>query len=205
MSYLMAAIYDRMMSRAEGSFLRPWRHDLISHAYGKVLEIGAGTGANHPYYSSEVRQIVGTDPDPHMLAKLSKRPWPMAGVKTEWIEASVEDLPFESGSFDTVVATFVLCSVHDVMRALTEIRRMLRPGGRYLFLEHVAASEGSLLLRLQRGIEPMYRRISGNCHLTRQPHHQLESAGFVVNECTTDLIPIGGLIKDTVRGIATAC
>jgi ubiquinone/menaquinone biosynthesis C-methylase UbiE len=124
---ILAATYDRMSRKSEEAGLRALRQSLIADAAGRVLEIGAGTGANLPHYNSSIDSLVLTDPEPPMLRRLQRTvrdQMPLAQV----LRAPAEDLPFEDDSFDTVVSTLVLCSVGDVDQALAEVRRVLRAG-----------------------------------------------------------------------------
>lgn len=202
-SRLFAAIYDPFMRTAENACLRDWRAELLERARGEVLEIGAGTGANLPFYTSEVDRLVLTEPDDHMRARLQMRlPAARAG-RVEALPAPVDALPFGDASFDAVVSTLVLCSVPDVSRALAEIRRVLRPGGRLLFLEHVAADDRPERLAWQRRLEPLWSRISGNCHVTRRTAEAIRDAGFTIEsvkrESVRKALPI---MRPSVRGAA---
>src|SRR5262249_55913983 len=130
-----ALTYDRFLRKTEEAGLHMLRQDLLADASGSVLEIGSGTGANLPIYNGNVEQLVLTEPEPAMLKRLqrtARRHAPHAKV----LRAPAEDLPFDDGTFDTVVSTLVLCGVDDQARALREAHRVLRPGGRLLFLEH---------------------------------------------------------------------
>lgn len=203
MSRLFAVIYDPFMRGAEDACLAEWRAEILKDAAGDTLEIGAGTGANAPYYPRDVGRLVLTEPDPDMLARL-KRKAALAGVpRVEATAAAADALPFEDASFDTVVSTLVLCSVPDVARALTEVRRVLRPGGRLLFLEHVAADDRPARLRWQRRLEPVWKRISGNCHLTRRTGEAMRLAGFVIEHETRESVRKAlPIMRPSIRGLA---
>jgi ubiquinone/menaquinone biosynthesis C-methylase UbiE len=204
MSRLMSLIYDRFMRASERACLEAWRTELLADLSGSILEIGAGTGANVPRYPSGVTRLVLIDDDPHMLAKLERR---VADVRRdteiEIREASAVSLPFADGSFDAVVSTLVLCSVPDPDAVLREIRRVLRPAGAFVYLEHVADEEGTSRFGWQRRVEPVWKRIAGNCHLTRRTGEAIRRAGFVVEderrESMRKALPI---VRPTVRGIA---
>jgi len=203
MSWLFATIYDPFMRGAEEACLAQWRTDLLAHAEGDVLEVGAGTGANLPLYPSGIRSLQLTEPDADMLTRLRRRMRvaPMRQVQAR--EAAVDALPFEEASFDTVVSTLVLCSVPDVSRALAEVRRVLRPGGRLLFLEHVAAEDRPARLVWQRRLEPIWTRISGNCHLTRRTGELIRQAGFAVEQETRESVRKAlPIVRPSIRGVA---
>jgi len=173
---LFAALYDRMGRAAERDWLGERRAALLSGAWGEVLEIGGGTGANLPHYRG-VGRVTIAEPDPFMRAKL----WPKlenARIAVEVSDAGAEALPFEDDSFDTVVSTLVLCTVPDQGIALWEIRRVLCPGGRLLFIEHVRG-EGRIA-RWQDRVEPLWRRLGAGCHPNRDTVASIEAAGFYV-------------------------
>lgn len=170
---IFAALYDRMSQGAERRLLGPIRRELLRDLQGEVLEIGAGTGANLPHYSPGVR-VVAAEPDPFMLRRGRERP---SSLPVEWVQASAESLPFPDGRFDAAVATLVLCSVNDPVQALTELRRVLRPGGRLRFLEHVA-SETPGWRRFQKALTPLWKRLAAGCHLDRDTLAFMAEAGF---------------------------
>src|SRR5689334_6732321 len=136
MSLLSAAFYDRFMRGSEEACLAQWRAELLAGLSGAVLEIGAGTGATLPAYPPAVTRLVLAEPDPHMRRKLAAK----AAGRAEVSDASAESLPFPAESFDAVVCSLVLCSVDNQLAALERIRRVLKPGGRLVFLEHVVAA-----------------------------------------------------------------
>jgi ubiquinone/menaquinone biosynthesis C-methylase UbiE len=205
MSRLMSLIYDRFMCAAERACLEGWRTELLADLSGSILEIGAGTGANVARYPQAVKRLVLIDDDRHMLAKLERRVLGRRGSETkiEIREASAASLPFPDASFDAVVSTLVLCSVPDADAVLGEIRRVLRPNGTLVYLEHVADEEGTSRLAWQRRVEPVWRRLAGNCHLTRRTGEAIRRAGFVVDderrESMRKALPI---VRPTVRGTA---
>jgi ubiquinone/menaquinone biosynthesis C-methylase UbiE len=203
MSRLFAAIYDPFMRSAERACLAAWRAALLEGATGDVLEIGAGTGANLPYYPPAVTQLRLTEPDRDMLARLRRRVEVAPVRQVDAQSAAVDALPFDDASFDTVVSTLVLCSVPDVTTALAEIRRVLRPGGRLLFLEHVAADDRPTRLAWQRRLEPLWMRVSGNCHLTRRTGESIRAAGFVVESETRESVRKAlPIMRPSIRGVA---
>src|SRR5436853_5722123 len=140
---VFAAMYDRMSRKTEEAGLRALREGLLADASGRVLEIGGGTGANLPHYADDLESLVLTEPEPAMLRRLQKKAREEAPL-AKILRAPAEDLPFEDDSFDTVVSTLVLCGVDDQVRSLREIKRVLRPGGRLLFLEHVRSDDAAM-------------------------------------------------------------
>jgi ubiquinone/menaquinone biosynthesis C-methylase UbiE len=203
---LMAMVYDRMMAGVEEAGLSRWRAELLGEASGTTLELGAGTGRNLAFYPDEVTRLVLAEPDQAMRTRLRRavvstdRP-----LSPEVIDAPAEALPFEDASFDTVVATLVLCSVHDPERALGEVRRVLRRGGRFLFIEHVAAEDRPPRLRWQRRVEPVWRAVAGNCHLTRRTEAAIAAAGLTVERVErASMRKAPSFVRPTIRGTARA-
>ena len=180
-----AATYDRMSRKNEELGLRALRQDLIAQAGGRVLEIGGGTGANLPFYNGEVETLVVTEPEPAMLKRLQRKAREQAPL-AKVVRAAVEDLPFEDDSFDTVVSTLVLCGV-DQERALREIRRVLRPGGRLLFLEHVR-SDDAAFAHFQDRINWLNRFMVG-CDCNRATLNTIEAASFTVSRVEQTAMP----------------
>ena len=200
MSFFLATIYDRFMAKAERAALGEWRHALVAPLAGEVLEVGAGTGANLPHYSPAVTKLVLAEPDGYMRRRLVVRARERGA---EVIDAPCEKLPFADASFDAVVSTLVLCSVGSLEGALAEIRRVLRPGGKLVFIEHVAAWDRPDRLKWQRRLEPFWKRFAGNCHLTRTTAEAIERAGFrldaVTRESVRKALP---WVRPSVRGVA---
>ena len=149
MSRLFALTYDRSMARMEKAGFRELRERSIGQAKGDVLEIGGGTGSNLTYYGPAVSSLTVTEPEEPMLKRLEKKVREQ-GSAAKVVRAPAEKLPFEDDSFDTVVSTLVLCGVDDQRQALGEIRRVLRPGGRLLFIEHVRSDDPKLAKKQDR-------------------------------------------------------
>jgi ubiquinone/menaquinone biosynthesis C-methylase UbiE len=203
MGRLIAAIYDPMMRGTEDACLKQWRADLLRGLSGSVLEIGAGTGLNLPYYPKSVTRLVLSEPDPFMRRKLEEKVRAAHREGVEIVDASLERLPMPDASFHAVVGTLVLCSVPRVDAALAEIRRVLKPGGRFVFLEHVAAEGLPRRLRWQRIVEPFWKRVSGNCHLTRRTESAIIESGFTVGEVKRESMrKAWPLVRRTIRGVA---
>jgi SAM-dependent methyltransferase len=171
---VFAALYDRRGGSMERRWMGWRRARLLGGARGAVLEIGGGTGANLPHYG-DVDRVTVVEPDPFMRRRLLTKSR-AARVPVEVSAAGAEALPFPDGCFDTVVSTLVLCTVPDQDLALGEIRRVLRPDGRLLFIEHVRAS-GSMA-RWQDRIESLWRRLLAGCHPNRDTVAAIGRAGF---------------------------
>jgi ubiquinone/menaquinone biosynthesis C-methylase UbiE len=168
---------------------RKLRHEVLAPATGRVLEIGFGTGINLPHYPQGTRRIVGVDSNPGM-ARLARRRADASHIEVEHHQLSAEALPFDAGSFDTVVSTFTLCSIPDLQRALAEVRRVLKPGGEFLYLEH-GLSPDEAVARWQRRINPMWKTVGDGCHLDRDPTAELGRAGFVIDRVRNFYLPHG--------------
>lgn len=204
MPRLMAAAYDRFTAATEAAGMADWRGELLAGLSGDVLEIGAGTGHNLRWYPASVRRLVLTEPDPHMRARLEARSGEASGpALVEVRPDGAEDLEFDDDSFDAVVSTLVLCSVPDPAVTLAEVGRVLRPGGQLVYLEHVAATDRPGTLRWQRRLEPLWRRMAGNCHLARSTGQAIVAAGFeVVDERRAPMPKAPPILRATVRGTA---
>jgi ubiquinone/menaquinone biosynthesis C-methylase UbiE len=199
-SRLFAAVYDPLMKASEDACLNGWRSELLSPLAGNVLEVGPGTGANLAHYTRGVTCLNLAEPDAAMRARLARR---ACVAPTTVLDASTEELPFAAGSFDAVVCTLVLCSARDPRAALAEIRRVLKPAGRLAFIEHVASDANSRRFRWQRRVEPLWKRLMGNCHLTRQTEETIRQAGFLLGDVRREsmrkAVPV---VRPTIRGIA---
>ena len=178
MSWLLTRFYDRLMQESELACLAQWRSELLASVEGNIVEIGAGTGANLTHYSSGVRRLFLCEPDVHMRQRLASRVESLPHLRCELLSTSASSLPLADAVCDAAVSTLVLCSVEDPASALGELWRVLRPGGSLLFIEHVQAPRGSPRRRWQNRIEPVWKRLAGNCHLTRDTASAIEAAGF---------------------------
>jgi ubiquinone/menaquinone biosynthesis C-methylase UbiE len=203
MGRLTAALYDRFTQGSEHACLRQWRADLLRNLSGEVLEVGAGTGLNLPFYPPALTRLVLSEPDPHMRRELAKKVRAENAERLEVLDASLDDLRLPAEAFDAVVGTLVLCSVPRLEHALAEIRRVLKPRGRFVFLEHVAAEDRPRRLRWQRRVEPVWTRLSGGCHLTRRTADAIVAAGFAVAEIQRESMrKAWPLVRPTIRGVA---
>ena len=207
MSRFMAALYDPFMRKTEVACLRAWREALLSDLAGDVVEVGAGTGANLSHYPSTLRSLTLCEPDPAMRARLSialetqRSSAPDRAVTV--IDAPAERLPLASESVDAVVCTLVLCSVRDPRAALDEMRRVLHPGGKLHFIEHVAARDNPARLRWQHRVEPLWRVVADGCHVTRDTAKTIREAGFeVADERSESMRQALPWVRPSVRGVA---
>ena len=165
------------------------RRRIIPEAEGRVVEIGLGSGHNLPYYDADkVKAVIGVDPSGAILAKAAKRA-AKVGFPVEMATLEGEHLPFEPDFADTVVVTYSLCTIPDPAQALSEMRRVLRPGGRLLFAEHGAAPD-AVVKRWQERLDRLFwPKISGGCHLARRPDQLIEAAGFDFEEIERAYLP----------------
>ena len=204
MGRLMAAFYDRLMQGSEEACLQDWRAELLRDLRGDVLEIGAGTGASVPLYSAAVTRLILAEPDRHMRQRLASKCGHNDG-RVVISGSGAEALELPDASVDAVVSSLVLCSVTDLQLAIAEVRRVLRPGGRFVFLEHVAAHDRPDRLRWQRRVEPVWKRVFGNCHLTRHTEQALIDAGFTLPDITRESMrKANPLVRASIRGVAIA-
>ena len=198
---IFAAFFDRMSRSAEKRGLGDLRPEVLAKAEGMVVEIGAGTGLNFAHYPATVNEVVATEPDPHML-KRAREAANTASVPLRIERAPADELPVEDGTVDTVVATLVFCTIPDPAAALAEIRRVLKPGGAMLFLEHVRATEPGLA-RWQDRIQPVWSFFGAGCHPNRDTTAAFERAGFVIEEIVRfDFSPNLVVDRPHMKGIA---
>jgi len=201
-SRFFASTYDRFSKGMEDAGLAEMRRNLIEGASGDVLEIGGGTGSNLSYYGAGVESLTVTEPERPMLKRLERKVREQNSHATI-LRAPAEDLPFEDASFDTVVSTLVLCGVDDQPRAVRELRRVLRPGGRLIFIEHVR-SDDSQTAKMQDRMNPLNRLVVC-CDCNRPTLDTVRSAGFDVTELEqTELPKAPPFGRPLIIGTATA-
>jgi ubiquinone/menaquinone biosynthesis C-methylase UbiE len=199
---LFAATYDRMTAATEQADLRDRRRDLLAQAYGSVMEIGGGTGANLPYYGEAVTSLTVTEPEEPMARRLERHAEEQ-DRPIELVRTPAEKLPFENESFDFVVSTLVLCGVADQPRALAEARRVLKPDGRLLFIEHVRSQEAGLA-RWQDRLNWLNQLVV-NCDCNRPTLDGIQAAGFSVSTVTHgELSKAPPFARPLIVGAATA-
>ena len=164
------------------------RQKLVPLARGRVLEVGVGSGLNLPYYDpGEVTDVVALDPSPQVI-RMAVRSAATASFDVTLVTAGSEDLPLDSGSFDTVLLTYTLCTIPDHESALREMARVLKPGGRLLFCEHGVAPDAGVR-RWQNRLDPLWRHLGGGCHLNRDIPSLIRLGGFDIEGLETMYIP----------------
>ena len=200
-SRFFALTFDRFMAAGEKAGLASTRARLLADATGVVLEVGAGTGLNLTHYPRSVSTLTLAEPDSAMLRRLervvARVPMPVTVLR-----APAEDLPYDDNTFDTVVSTLVLCGVDDQPRAVREIRRVLKPGGQLLFIEHVRSDDDHLARRQDR--LNWFNRLTTNCDCNRPTLRTLEDGGFVVDHLRLgDLPKSPSFVRPMIVGRAT--
>jgi ubiquinone/menaquinone biosynthesis C-methylase UbiE len=188
MSFYQDRILPHLINLSmRNSDLVPYRKRIIAAAEGRVLEVGIGSGLNLPLYGSGVREIIGLEPSPKLVA-MAKRAARESSSPVTFIEGSAEAIPLERHDIDTVVTTWTLCTIPEAMQALAEMRRVLKPGGQLLFVEHGLASEQNVR-RWQDWLTPLWKRIGGGCHLNRPIRSLIENAGFEITALENSYLP----------------
>jgi len=167
--------------------LVPYRERVIAAAEGRVLEIGIGSGLNLPFYGAPVREVLGLDPAPGLIA-MAQRVSRAVSIPVSFFEGSAEAIPLDDHSIDSIVTTWTLCTIPQVVAALEEMRRVLRPGGQLLFVEHGLAPDEDVR-RWQDRLTPAWKCISGGCHLNRPIRTLIENAGFRCELVETGYMP----------------
>ena len=196
--YMLPRVIDLAMRNAETARLRAaW----IPHARGEVLEVGIGSGLNLAFYSAAVERVYGVDPSIE-LGRLAHKRAAAASTKVEFLSQSAEQpLPLRNASIDTVVLTWTLCSIPNAPAALQEMKRVLKPSGRLLFLEHGRAPDPAVAVWQDR-MTPYWKRIAGGCHLNRKIDALLTESGFLITELNTCYLPGPRPMTYTYQGFA---
>jgi ubiquinone/menaquinone biosynthesis C-methylase UbiE len=189
----------RLNQRYE-QFVAPYKQRLFAELRGTVVEIGPGTGVNLRYLNREGVRWIGVDPNPFMLPYLLREAERLRMV-VDCGMGSAYALPMENASVDAVICTLVLCSIGDQQRALREVLRVLRPGGRFVFIEHVAAPRGSRLRRVQRLVAPLWRPLVDGCNPCCETGAELQYAGFAAVEYEAIIAPLP-LVSSQIVGVA---
>lgn len=204
MSFFSALFYDNVMKYSEEACLIEWRRSLLKNVDGNVLEIGAGTGASlglYPQKSSLALYL--SEPDQRMRTQLEHKLHGQPNIKATVLSCSTDHIESDDDFFDYVFVSLVCCSVKDVDASLQEIKRVLKPTGRFIFLEHVAAEPGSRCYHWQQRLNFIWRRVADNCHLNRTTEQSIIDAGFVIEEIQYEKMrKMIAVVQPTIRGIA---
>lgn len=167
-------LYNKVMRPVDQVGFSEWRKWATAKSTGRVLEIGAGTGLNFPYYDRRAC-VFAFDPDPGMIGEVDSGAQSSASINL--LQASAMDLPFSSGSFDSALGTLVFCTIPDPRRALLEVKRVMKPGAPIRLVEHVRAENG-IMGALMDAATPVWKRVTGGCHLNRKTFEAVCSVGF---------------------------
>lgn len=181
MGFYSNVIFPRILDRVmDNEPTREIRTAVVGQASGDVLELGFGTGLNLPFYPESVKKITTVDPNPGVNKRAQKR-IQESGVQVEHHTLSAETLPLDDASMDTVVCTWTLCSIPDPEQALAEVRRVLRPGGKFLFVEHGLSPEPKVS-KWQNRLNPIWKKIGDGCNLNRNHRELIQDAHFTLAE-----------------------
>ncbi len=201
---LFAGAYDRVMAPVERGVLGARRAELLASASGHVLDLGAGTGANLEHLPRAVTAVTAVEPTPEMANKLRERlvatPALTADREVVVLEAPAERIPLDDASIDHALATLVLCTVTDPARAIAEIRRVLRPGGTLVILEHVVAT--GTTRRVQSAVQPVWGVVARGCHVDRDTRALLEAGGFDTSAVVPTSWPGPAFLTTAIAGVA---
>jgi ubiquinone/menaquinone biosynthesis C-methylase UbiE len=188
---VFARVYARLAPAMDRQGAGEHRQRLLAGLAGRVLELGAGDGANFAHYPAEVSGVLAVEPEPYLRSRAIQRA-EQAAVPVEVVDGVADRLPAADGSVDAVVLSLVLCSVPDQQTALAEVFRVLRPGGELRFYEHVAARPGTPLAGVQRIADAtVWPRLLGGCHVGRDTSTAIERAGFVIKDLERFAFPAG--------------
>ena len=180
--------------------LAAYRARIVPHAEGRVLEIGIGSGLNLPFYADRANEVLGLEPSGR-LVEMARGAAASSRLSVTLLEATAEQIPLDESTIDTVVTAWTLCSIPDVSRALGEIRRVLRPGGQLLFVEHGLSPE-ERVRKWQNRLTPVWKPLSGGCHLNRPITRLIEDAGFRIDTLNTAYMRGPKLATFMYEGIA---
>ena len=196
--YVLPRLIDLSMRNKDAARLRA---DWIPHARGEVLEIGIGSGLNLPFYSREVRRVYGVDPSVE-LQRMARKRVAAGRLPVEFLSQSAEEpLPLPDASVDTVVVTWTMCSIPNVEQALQQMKRVLRPAGRLIFLEHGRSPDPSVVAWQDR-LTPLWKTFTGGCHLNRKVDELVAAAGFHITQLKTCYMPGPRPMTYTYQGFA---
>ena len=203
LSRLFAKYYDHFMADAEERGLQDWRQTLLKNTSGDVLELGCGTGANLPFYPDTVKHLILAEPCPHMRHKSQENLMQHKHLNASMLDYDGKTIPLLDNTVDAVVVTLVLCSVKNPEQMLAEIYRVMKPQGKIIFIEHVAATNNPDRLKWQKRLEPLWRIIGCGCHVTRDTEQAMIQAGFQLQDITRQSMRgVPPIVRPTIRGSA---
>ena len=193
--------YDRFQARMERDFFGEIRREMLARASGRVIEIGSGTGANLEHYPRTIEELVCTEPEEPMARRLREKA-ERSGLAVRVVDAPAERLPFDDDSFDIAVAALVLCTVTDPDAAMAEIARVLKPGGRFVFMEHVRA-EDPKLAKWQDRLHPLWLRFGHGCNCNRATYETIERSPLEIEAHRRGSIPKAPpIVRPLITGVA---
>ncbi len=196
--YILPTLIDLTMRNRETARVRA---EWLPRAQGDVLEVGIGSGLNLPFYTREVRRVVGVDPSVELQEMARKRSAKLPLDLDLFLQSAECPLPLGDASIDTVVVTWSLCSISNPLQALAEMKRVLRKDGAFLFVEH-GRSPDAMVVRWQDRLTPFWSRISGGCHLNLKIDELIEQAGFQIEEMEAGYLPGPRPLTYTYKGLA---
>ena len=200
--WLWSKFYDKMIKDAEEKGLSDWRQTLLQNISGDVLEIGCGTGANINFYPAAVNRLVLLEPSKHMIGKLKEK-YQHKLANAEILNHPAENILLPDNSFDYVVCTLVLCSVNNLEKSLAEIYRLLKPQGKFIFIEHVAATNNPQRLRWQHRLNFVWKHLMDGCHTTRSTEEVILKTGFNIQEIQRQSMRgVPPIVRPSIRGVA---
>lgn len=200
---VFARLYARGSQNAERRGGASHRRRLLAGLSGRVIEVGAGTGLTFPHYPPTVTEVVAVEPEPH-LRKLAGQAAGEGPVPIQVVDAVADDLPADDASIDAVVVSLVLCSVPDQAQALTEIRRILKPGGELRFYEHVVPRLRPVAQLMRLADATIWPRIAGGCHCARDTAAAISAAGFAIEQLERFNFAQGALVPAVPHILGTA-
>lgn len=194
---VLPALVDLSM---RNKLLRPFRERVTASAEGRVLDVGVGSGLNLPLYGPRAEEVIGLEPSQPLLVRARKQA-ELAHASVQLIEGSAEAIPLDDRSIDTVVMTWTGCSIPDIRSGLAEMRRVLRPGGRLLFVEHGRSPDARVQVWQDR-LTPLWCRLAGGCHLNRQMDDLVHESGFAIERLDTSYIRGPRIMTFIYEGVA---
>ncbi len=196
--YLLPKLIDKACGQKPMMKLRA---EFVSQAQGDVLEIGIGSGLNLEYYPATTNSITGLDPAVE-ITELAQQRIEDIDIPVELLNLSSEEIPADDGRFDTIVCTWTMCSIPNIYQAVREMYRVLKPGGKFIFIEHGLSPDNNIA-KWQARIEPAWKVIGGGCHLSRKADELLLDGGFRMDSLDSGYLPGPKFAAFMYRGVAS--